>query len=95
MVLRERKLHASLTVKKNESLHRFAVFNLGPAAGQLVEELLVQRLVRLLRAHRQEDVAADELVHHFTIRREAAEHDVLLLELDHHVLHLPVDVPRL
>ena len=42
-----------------------------PAAGELVEELLVELLVALLAPHRQEDVAADELVDHLAVRREA------------------------
>ena len=36
------------------------------------------------------------MVVHLAVGREAAEDDVLLvLELDHHVLRLPVDVPSL
>ena len=42
-----------------------------PAASELVEELLVELLVALLASHRQEDVAADELVDHLAVRREA------------------------
>ena len=42
-----------------------------PAAGELVEELLVELLVAPLASHRQEDVAADELVDHLAVRREA------------------------
>jgi hypothetical protein len=68
---------------------------LRPAAGQFVEELFVQSLTRVLRPRRQENVPSDELVDHFAIRRRTTEHDVALLELDHHVLHLPVHVPRL
>jgi hypothetical protein len=34
-------------------------------------------------------------VHHFAVGRQTAEDDTLLLKLDHHVLHFPVDVPRL
>lgn len=76
-------------------LIRQAEIDLRPAAGELVEELFVERLVRLFGSHRQKDVAADELVHHFAIGRQAVEDDVLLFELHHHVLHFPVDVPRL
>ena len=42
-----------------------------PAASELVEELLVELLVGLLAPHGQEDVAADELVDHLAVRREA------------------------
>ena len=68
---------------------------LQPAAGQLVEHLLVQRLVLVAGSHREEDVAADELVHDLAVGREAAEDDVLLLEPHLHLLDLPVDAPRL
>lgn len=44
-----------------------------PAAGQLVEHLLVQRLVLVLGARGQEDVAADELVHHFAVHLRTDE----------------------
>ena len=44
-----------------------------PAAGELVEELLVELLVALLAPHGQEDVAADELVDHLAVRREALQ----------------------
>lgn len=60
-----------------------------------MEQFLIQRLIRLLRAHRQENIASDELVDHLTVRRQAAEDYVALLKLDHHVFHFPVDVPRL
>lgn len=66
-----------------------------PAAGQLVEQLLVQRLVVVLGARRHENVAADEFVHHLAVGRQAREHHVLVLQLDHHALDLPVDVPSL
>ena len=42
-----------------------------PAAGELVEELLVELLVALLASHREEDVPTDELVDHFAIRGKA------------------------
>ena len=42
-----------------------------PAPSQLVEELLVQLLVALLAPHREEDVAADELVDHLAVRGQA------------------------
>ena len=44
-----------------------------PAASELVEELLVELLVALLAPHGQEDVAADELVDHLAVRREALQ----------------------
>merc|ERR1719204_705102 len=67
-----------------------------PSTGELVEELLVELLVGLLAPHGQEDVAADELVDHLAVRREALEdHVLVVLKLDHHVPCLPVHVPRL
>jgi len=60
-----------------------------------VEQLLVQRLVHLFGAHRQEYVAADELVYHLAVGRLTGEYYVALFELHHHVFHFPVDVPRL
>lgn len=66
-----------------------------PPAGQLVEQLLIQRLIRILRSHRHENVAANELVHHLAIRRLTREYYVLVLELDHHALDLPIHVPGL
>ena len=44
-----------------------------PAASELVEELLVELLVALFAPHGQEDVAADELVDHLAVRREALQ----------------------
>ena len=49
-----------------------------PAAGELVEELLVELLVAFLAPHGQEDVAADELVDHLAVRREALQQGVLV-----------------
>lgn len=44
-----------------------------PAAGQLIEHLLIERLVLVLGARGQEDVAADELVHHLTVHLRTNE----------------------
>lgn len=66
-----------------------------PSTGQFMEQLLIQRLVRVLGPHRHEDVAANKLVNHLAVRRLAGEDDVLLLVLDHHALNLPVYVPGL
>ncbi len=67
-----------------------------PSSGELVEHLLVERLVRLLAPHREEDVPTNELVHHLAVRGQAVENDVVLVvELDHHVLRLPVHIPGL
>ena len=69
-----------------------------PPAGQLVEHLLVELLVGVLAPHGEEDVAPDELVDDLAVGREAAEDDVLVplvVQLDHHVLRLPVHVPGL
>jgi hypothetical protein len=43
-----------------------------------VEELLVELLVALLTPHREEDVAADELVNNFAVRRETLENNVFV-----------------
>ena len=66
-----------------------------PASGELVEELAVQALVGLSGSQLEEGVAADKLVHHLAVAGETREDDRLLLELNHHVTHLPVDVPGL
>ena len=34
-------------------------------------------------------------MYYFAIGREAAENDILLFKLDHHVFHFPIDVPCL
>ena len=69
---------------------------LDPSAGQLVEHLLVELLVRLLAPHREEDVAADELMHDLAVGGQAVEDDILVIvQLDHHVLGLPVHIPCL
>lgn len=69
---------------------------LDPAAGQLVEKLLIEVLVGFLASHGQEDVAADELVNNFAVRRETLENNVfIVLKLYHHVPRFPVDVPSL
>lgn len=43
------------------------------AAGEFVEELLVQCVALLSRASRQEDVSSDVLVHNLTVCVHAAE----------------------
>ena len=45
-----------------------------------MEELLVELLVALFASHREEDVAADELVDHFAIRRKALQHEYVRYE---------------
>lgn len=58
-----------------------------PAAGQLVEHLLVQRLVLVLGTRGQEDVAADELVHHLAVHLGADEGQLGLVgELHRHLV---------
>lgn len=66
-----------------------------PSASELVEQFLVQLLVGVLGPHGQEDVASDELVEDLAVGGQAREDDASLLELDHHVLYLPVYVPSL
>lgn len=60
-----------------------------------MEELLVQGLVRFLRSHRHEDVTTDEFVDYLAVGGQRREDDTLALELHHHALDLPVDVPGL
>lgn len=58
-----------------------------PAAGQLVEHLLVQRLVLVLGPRGQEDVAPDELVHHLAVHLGADEGQFGLVgELHRHLV---------
>ena len=38
-----------------------------PAAGELVEELLVELLIGVFASHGEEDVAADEFVDYFAV----------------------------
>lgn len=93
-----RMIKATKLIKKDKTISQLLDDQgcSSPAAGELVEELLVELLVALLAPHRQEDVAADELVDHLAVRREALEdHVLVVLELDHHVPRLPVHVPRL
>ena len=62
-----------------------------------MEHLLVQRLIRLFRSHRQKYIPADEFMNDLTVRGLALKDNIVfrLFELDHHVLHLPVYVPCL
>ena len=61
-----------------------------------MKKLLVELLISVLGPHREEDVAADELVHHFALGGEGLENDIFSIsQLDHHVLRLPVYVPCL
>lgn len=54
--------------------------------GQLVEQVLVERLILVLGACGQENVAPDVLVHNFAIRAQAGERDGdVLLKLDGHL----------
>lgn len=58
-----------------------------PAAGQLVEHLLVQRLVLVLGTRGQEYVAADELVHHLAVHLGADKGQLGLVgELHRHLV---------
>ncbi len=95
-------LSLSLLLWSRRSKNGFSLFLLllvscsHPPAGQLVEHVGVQLLVGVLGPHGEEDVAADELVDHLAVGGEAVEDDVaLVVELDHHVLRLPVHVPSL
>ena len=64
-----------------------------PAAGQLVEELFVQRLTGLLGSHAQKYISSDELVNDLAVGRQTLELHVLVLELHLHLFDLPVHVP--
>jgi len=52
-----------------------------PAAGQLVKQFLVERLVLILGTHGQENVPADKLVHHFAVGRQATELHLFVFHL--------------
>lgn len=60
-----------------------------------MEHFLVQRLVCFLWPHRHKYVAANEFMNDFTVRRQTRENHVFVLELDHHALDFPVDIPGL
>ena len=67
-----------------------------PTSRQFVEELLVELLIPVLGPHREEDVAANELMHDLAVGGQAVEDDILVIvQLDHHVLGLPVHIPGL
>jgi len=69
---------------------------LHPPPGQFMEKLLVELLIRILASHGEEDVATDKLVDHLTVSRETLEDDVLIiLELNHHMSCLPINIPGL
>ena len=73
MMMLMRMIKATKLIKKDKTISQ-PLDDPGcssPAAGELVEELLVELLVALLAPHGQEDVAADELVDHLAVRREA------------------------
>ena len=61
-----------------------------------MKKLLVELLISVLGPHREENVAADEFMHHLALSRESLEYDIFsITQLDHHVLCLPVYVPCL
>lgn len=43
------------------------------AAGKFMEQFFIQCFVLVFRSRGQEDVATDELVHHFAVTAQAAE----------------------
>lgn len=56
------------------------------ASGQLMEELLIERVTLLTAARRHENVASNELMNDFTVSRYAAEGDVHVpFKLDGHL----------
>ena len=60
-----------------------------------MKHFLVELLIGVFTPHGQEDVTADELVHDFAVGGQTVEDDLfVVVELHHHVLRLPVDVPR-
>ena len=59
-----------------------------------MEHLLVERLALVARAHREEHVAADELVHDFAVSSQTLEGELLARDRHLHLLDLPVDAPR-
>ena len=58
----------------------FFFIKLDPAAGQLVEHLVVELLVRLLAPHQQEDVPADEFVN--DLQKGGGSFVIMLEEID-------------
>lgn len=96
------KVHHIKSVKKSfisfgdpKFFQSFEFFALRPPSREFVERLLVQGLVGVLGAHREEYVPADEFMHHLAVGRLHGEYDVALLELHHHVFYFPVYVPCL
>lgn len=56
------------------------------ASGQLMEELLIERVALLTAARRHENIASNELVNNFTVSRHATEGDVHIpFKLDGHL----------
>lgn len=71
-----------------------AAFCVGPAgllcsllaAGQLVEQVLIERFILVLGAGGQENVASNVLMHYFAIRTQAGEcNGDVLVKLDSHL----------
>ena len=67
--------------------------NSNPATGQLVEELLVQRLTGLFRSHAQKYISSDELVYDLAVGRQTLKPHILVFELHLHLFDFPVHVP--
>lgn len=64
-----------------------------PATRQLVEQVLVQCLIVLFGSHRAEDVPANEFVGHLARCTETLKLQLLIVQLDAQLFHLPIDVP--
>ena len=61
-----------------------------------MEEIFIEHLAAVFTPHGEEDVATNELVHDLAVGGQAVEDDILVIvQLDHHVLGLPVHIPGL
>jgi len=56
-----------------------------------VKKFFVESLTPISRAHRQEDVATNELMDDFTVCREALKRQVFVVKRHVELLELPVD----
>ena len=61
-----------------------------------MEHVFIERLIGVFAPHRKENVSPDKLMDDFAVGRETIENDTsVIIELDHHMFRLPIDVPCL